>query len=140
MHSKTYLFLLLFIFFAACSPPDYGTRLAFGKAELYYTEHITESEAIRLQQYLQGSGTVDQQPLSVQIDKQEGTYQFKMVMVEGAEADEENIQAARVTTGELSEFVFHGAPVDFHFCDERLRTRMIIPYAGSLPKDDIVTE
>jgi hypothetical protein len=137
MLTRIYCLLFIMLSFAACSPPDYGTRISFGKAELYYTELVTESEAIRLQQYLEGTGTVEQQPLSVQIDKQDGVYHFKMVMVEGAETDTENIEAARTTTTELSGQVFNGAPVDFYFCDERMRPRKIIPFAGAEPKDDM---
>jgi len=39
---------LLLITLAACSPPDYGTKLSFNNGELYFTQNVTESEALRL--------------------------------------------------------------------------------------------
>jgi len=113
---------------AACSPPDYGTLLHFNNGELYYTSQITESEAVRLGNFLVDDGFFYGGKVTVQIDKEDNTYLFRMVTVEGTENDPTYLEEAAASTRVLSAEVFNGAPVDFHICDDRLQTRKVVPY------------
>jgi len=105
---------------------SYGTELTFNGGQLFYTNSMTEAEATRLGQYLVDNGFFDGNPKTVQINKSGNTYEFRMVVKKGIEQDESMIQAAKIFAAELSENVFNGAPVDIHFCDERLKTIRVI--------------
>lgn len=119
---------LLIVVLASCTKPDFGTRLVFNNADLYYTERITESEAIRLGEFLVADGVFAGDSISVQIDKEEDTYIFRMVSEEGTELNPENLTIAGYFTTQLSAQVFNHAPVDFHFCNARMETTKVVPF------------
>jgi hypothetical protein len=122
----------LLITLAACSPPDYGTKLSFNNGELYFTQNVTESEALRLGNFLVEDGFFYGEKITVQLDKAEDTYLFRMVTTEGTEDNQDYIAEAKKSTGVLSKNVFHDAPVNFHICDDRLKTKTEIQFTPIL--------
>jgi hypothetical protein len=113
---------------AACQNPNYGTKLLFNNGELFYTDQVTESEATQLGEYLVQEGFFSGDTISIQIDKDKETYLFRMASQEGAETDSVSISLASMFTYQLSENVFAGAPVDFHFCDDKMKTKKVVPF------------
>lgn len=105
---------------------SYGTELTFNGGQLFYTSSVTEAEAKKLGQYLVENGFFDGNLKTVQINKSGNTYEFRMVVKKGIEQDESMVLAAKMLAIELSESVFNNAPVDIHFCDERLETIRVI--------------
>lgn len=114
-------FLLMLI---ACT--NYGTKLEFNGVELYYTSDVEEAEAKALGEYLVDSGFADGNEKSVQLNKEGSTYEFRMVVKEGMEKDEEYIEIAKVFAAELSETLFDGEQVDIHLCDDKLKTLRVV--------------
>ena len=58
---------------------EYGTLIEFNGTELYYTENVTEDVAIRLGDYLVDEEFADGSEKTVQLDKRDGTYQFRLI-------------------------------------------------------------
>ncbi|MBC8046363.1 MAG: hypothetical protein H7Y00_06170 [Fimbriimonadaceae bacterium] len=116
---------------AACN--NYGKKLIFNEGELYYTENLTEEEATKLGNFLVDDGFFSGQEISIQIDKTNGTYIFRMVSKDGVEDDPNFITLAEEYTRRLSAEVFNNAPVDFHFCDTELKTKKEIRFTPAAP-------
>jgi hypothetical protein len=130
---KPILFIGLVITLAsACT--NFGKKLIFNNGELYYTSNVTEAEANTLGEFLVQDGFFAGETISVQLDKTGDTYLFRMVSKEGVENDTSFLALAETYTGMLSEKIFNGAPVDFHFCDTSLKTKKEIKYKP-LPSD-----
>ena len=117
----TLLFTLLFI---GCG--GYGTFLEFNGGELYYTSSVSERDAYKLGEYLVESGFFDGQGKTIQLNKTDDTYEFRMVIKTGIEKDEEFIQLFKMMCIELSDYVFNGNTVDIHLCDEYLNTLRVV--------------
>ncbi len=108
---------------------QYGVKLIFNAGELYYTQPVTRSEAEKLGQYLVQAKFFDGKPKSVQIKKSEQIYQFRYVVIGGYEQNEEYIGQVKEFSTELSENVFHNAPVDIHLCDtESFKTLRVVKF------------
>ncbi|MFP6672588.1 MAG: hypothetical protein VB857_14355 [Pirellulaceae bacterium] len=118
--------LLLLLPLAVGCGQNYGTLLEFNGGELYYTSSVTEDDATRLGQYLVSGGFFDGDRKSVQLTMAGSTYQFRMVIKEGLENDQEYVQIAKQFNRELSVSVFGGKQVDIHFCNEQLKTIRVI--------------
>ena len=109
----------------SCS--NYGKKKMFDSTELYYTDKVTEAEADALGKYLQEEGFTDgDDTKTVQLTKEGDTYQFRMVVKEGYEKDEEYIAIAQAFVYNLSKDVFDGEKVEIHLCDEKLETLKVI--------------
>lgn len=105
---------------------NWGKRLEFNGGELYYTQEVTEEEATRLGEYMIESGFFDGNEKTVQIARNGTTYEFRMVIKEGLDQDEEYLWIAGIYALELSENVFEGNRTDIHLCDEHLQTLQVI--------------
>ena len=105
---------------------NWGKRLEFNGGEIYYTPEVTEEEATRLGEYMIDSGFFDGNEKTVQITKNGTTYEFRMVIKEGLDQDEEYLWIAGIYSLELSENVFEGNRTDIHLCDEHLETLQVI--------------
>lgn len=99
----------------------YGTKLEFKKCDLYYTKAVTADEAKRLGEYCVREELFGDNKISTQIDKSDGTYQFRMVVKSGSENDEQLIRAAKTLAEGMSREVFSGAKVEFYACNDRLK-------------------
>jgi hypothetical protein len=106
---------------------SYGTRLEYGKGELYYTKNVTEAEAKKLGDFLNKEKFFEGEGKSVQLDKSGDTYQFRMAVKEGLDKDAEFLANAQDDALFISKNVFDGAKVEFHVCDNQLRTLKVVP-------------
>lgn len=116
--------LALVITFVSCN--DYGTKLEIEDTELYYTDDITEDEAEDIGEYLKDEGFTEGDEKTVQIAKDGDTYQFRMVVKEGYEDDDDFEVTAFKFIYDLSNDVLDGEPVELHMCDEELETLKVV--------------
>lgn len=104
------------------SPSPYGRRLLFNGGEVYYQPPVTEQQARRLGGYLVAAHVFDGTRKTVQLAQPGNTLQFRLVVKEGLEPDQEKVEQVRRFGLELSRQVFDGAPLEIHLCDQRLNT------------------
>ncbi|MBP1924788.1 hypothetical protein J2Z76_000641 [Sedimentibacter acidaminivorans] len=129
---KRSLFLYAIIFsviLSGCSGEDYGTELTFAENnELYYTENITVEEAKALGDYLvkEEFFTNDGNGISLQLNKTVDIYEFRMVVNEGTEKDQDTIDSMKIFAYELSQDVFNGESLNIHLCDDTLKTLKVV--------------
>jgi hypothetical protein len=109
---------------------SYGTKLEYGKGELYYTKNVTEAEAKKLGDYLNKEKFFEGEGKTVQLDKSGDTYQFRIVLKEGLDKDEKYITGGRNAAIEISKNVFDGAKVEVHLCDNKLKTLRVVTMNG----------
>ncbi len=126
------LLAVLLIFSSGCMQ-DLGKLLEFNGGQLYYTSTVTTGEADRLGEYLIESGFFDGERKTVQLTKPAAVYEFRMVVLEGIEQDQNFVRIAVFFVHELSENVFEGNPVSIHFCDSRMNTLLEISYVRLNP-------
>jgi hypothetical protein len=108
----------------ACT--GYGTKLEYNNGELYYTDKVTEAEAKKLGDYLVKSGFFSGKKITVQLDKEGATYQFRMVVMPEKQNDETTLELLKVFAAGISKEVFGGAPTELHVCDEQLKTLKVL--------------
>ncbi len=106
----------------------HGTKLEFNGGELFYTDAVTEDEANKLGKYLVSSDFFDGNKKSVQLDKSDGRYLFRLVVKEGYDKNDEYKVLAKLMAYQLSANVFDGKPVDIHLCDNQLKTLSVVEY------------
>jgi hypothetical protein len=109
---------------------SYGTKLEYGKTQLYYTKNVTEAEAKKLGDYLTKIKFTEGDEKAAQLDKSGDTYQFRMAVKEGLEKDEKLIATAHQAANEISKSVFDGAKVEVHLCDNKLKTLRVVTMNG----------
>ncbi len=106
---------------------NYGQLLIFDNVELYYTDKVTKQDAEKLGNFLLESGFNNSEGTkSVQLTKEDKTYQFKMVVMEGYDQDEYYQEIARDFAAYISEYVFDGKPVELHLCNEYFETLKVV--------------
>jgi hypothetical protein len=121
----------------ACN--DYGTKLEYDGTEVYYTENVTEAQAQAAGKFLEESGFTDGTEKTVQIDKRDDTYLFRMVKKEDLELTDELKGTMALFAVLVSQSAFEGAPVDIELCDSQLKTEHVIPWE-SRNKEETGTE
>ena len=129
--NKIFTFLMFLTIVACVSCNNYGKKIEYKGGELYYTDKVSETEAKKLGDYLVAENFFDPASptvISVQLNKEGDTFQFRMVVKEGLEKDENNLKTFKVVMGELSEKVFAGGKVEIHLCDKTLKTLKAIPF------------
>ena len=118
--------LLASLLIATGCSQDYGKMLTFNGGQLYYTSSVTLDEANKLGRYLVPVEFFDGNEKTVQINKTGNTYEFRMVIKQGIENDQEFIQISKQFSKELSADVFDGKQVDVHLCDDQLKTLRVV--------------
>jgi predicted transcriptional regulator len=125
-----FLYAIIFsVLLSGCSGEDYGTELTFaGNNELYYTENVTAEEAQALGEYLvkEEFFTNDGTGISIQLNNTADIYEFRMVVIEGIEEDQDVIDSMKIFAYELSQDVFNGANLNIHLCDDTLTTLKVV--------------
>jgi hypothetical protein len=111
--------------------PTYGTKLEFNKGELYYTAEVTVEVARKLGEYLVKSEVFDGVPKTVQLDRRDGVYQFRMVIKPGLMNDAELQTNLRVYGHELCNKVFEGQPLEMHIANDSLKTVRVLEVTQS---------
>ena len=138
------LFIAIFVGFDIYSnPQNYGipsttveasqnnNPIKINKLEVYYTNAITNSEALALANYLAKVNYGTETGATVQLNKELGIYQCRMVILPSFINDPKYIKTMQDATIELSNNVFNGTPVDIHLCDDQMNTKRIIPFINS---------
>ena len=108
---------------------SYGKEKIFNGTQVFYTSNVTESDVNKLGKYLIDSGFADGEQKTVQLNKTGNTYEFRMAVKKGIEQDQEYRNLGKQLAAEISKFCFGGANVDTHFCDEKLKTLIVLPMA-----------
>jgi hypothetical protein len=136
---KEYLivFMMLAVVAGLISCNDYGTKKMFDNIELYYTDNVTEAEADALGDYLiKEKFNTGDDVVSVQLNKEGDVYQFRMVVKDGYEDDKDFIEVAKVSAYNLSKDVFDGKEVEFHLCDDKLKTLKVVKMAEAEEEEE----
>ncbi len=127
MKRNLMLIVMAVIFAGLISCSNYGEKLMFDKTEVYYTDKVTETEANDFGKYLQDNEFTDgDDTKTVQLTKDGDTYQFRMVVKEGYEDDEDYEVIAETFAYNISEDVFDGEDVEIHLCDDNLKTLKVV--------------
>jgi hypothetical protein len=106
---------------------NYGKKLTFNGGELYYTSQVAETDAKKLGEYLVKEKFFDGTRKTVQLNKNGGTYEFRIVMIKDGEKATNTVETFTSVSKELSENVFDGSKVVVHLCDDHLKTLRVIP-------------
>ena len=133
------LILLMAVFLGAgcASKPSaqWGKVLKCGNGgNLFYTSDVTEEEARRLRDYFLKIKTFQDEPPIVQLARKGNVYEVRMVV--DKEVIEKElppevmgpVEAAGLLAEEVSKEVFNGAKVEWHLCDDKLKTLRIGSY------------
>lgn len=104
-----------------------GTEKDFNGVQLFYTSGVRESLVDSLGQFLIASEFADGQSKTIQLNLNEQTYEFRMVVKKGIETDPEYIEFAKQYAAQMSASLFGGVQVDIHFCDDNMNTLRVIP-------------
>ncbi|MEM6719448.1 MAG: hypothetical protein AAF611_09050 [Bacteroidota bacterium] len=94
--------------------------------EIRYTKKMLPTEVEKLRTFLIESGFSDDTPKTVELDRENTTYIFKMVIDTYRLKSEANLSILRLLKGELSKKVFSNFPVKIHACDELMNPLKII--------------
>ena len=122
---KRALFILIIPVLISCGQ-GYGKLIKYGSDELYYTSSVSAAQASILGEYLLEYEFFTNQGVAVQLNKVGGTYEFRMIIKEGLENDQDFIEIAKLMSAELSYDVFDDAQVDIHLCDEYFNTLRVV--------------
>lgn len=91
--------------------------------EVRYTKNVTLEEAEKLKDFLIESGfSDDENPKTVELDKENDTYLFKMVIGEEKRNSESTVTLLKLFGNEISKEVFDSKPLKVHMCDELMNT------------------
>jgi hypothetical protein len=117
-------------FLLLCSCGYYGESKEFDGFTLYYTDAVTEEDADYLGDFLEYSEFADpSNEIALQLNKTGNTYEVRMPVKKGIEQDQEIKDEIKLVAAEISAMVFDGAQVDFHLCDDKLNTLVVVPMA-----------
>lgn len=96
---------------------------------IVYYDGISERQLNKLETYFKETGfqrTEDDLVINILLLKTEDAYQFKMVVLENYLDDPEYESKVKIFTQGLSEYVFNGKPVEFHYCREGFETIRVV--------------
>lgn len=112
------LIFLAALILSSCG--DYGTKLEYGKGELYYTEKVTELEAKNMGKYLTDVAMFPEgKKVSYLLDKDGETYIFKQIVgKEDYVTDQNYLEDSQMLAGFMSHELFNDKPVEFWLCDK----------------------
>ncbi|BBM86561.1 hypothetical protein [Candidatus Uabimicrobium amorphum] len=134
----TVLIVICFAVYGYIESTRFGKLLTFNEGELYYTKSVTKNEADTLGKYCVASGFFDGQRKTIQLDKKDNTYLFRMVCLK----EYRNKASYKILCGlmatEISEEVFGGQPTQVHLCDDRLETVTVIDFWRSLKEKNTI--
>lgn len=125
MHKTiSFLFVVLFLTLSgvAVAADQFGELVTFNAGEVYYTKNVTKIEADKLGETLVATNFFNGSPKTIQLDKKNGRYKFRMVVKSGIDRDKDLEKSFKMMTLELSMDVFEGAPTDVELCDKNLIT------------------
>jgi hypothetical protein len=107
---------------AAGCAADHGTELKINNAQLFYTSAVTKEQAEKLGDHLKKTGFFDGTLITCQLNKSEGTWEFRLVVKPGVAEAPTNVRRFRGMARKMSNEVFDKDHVVVHLCDNKLRT------------------
>lgn len=116
---------------AMAALPGYGTLLTFNNGELYYTENVSLDEANKLGEFLVKTELFDGTRKTVQLDKKNGVYQFRVVVLPGYLDKPDMKMFFRIFGKDICNEVLAGQPLEIHMTDEFLKTKRVIDIVQS---------
>jgi hypothetical protein len=108
---------------------NYGALLEVNHAKLYYTRAVSQEDAKALGALLVEAKIFDGRHISIQPTKEGQTAQVRFPVKPGFDKDEAYIASIRALGYQISQKVFHGAPVEIDLCDQNLKTLRAVPAA-----------
>jgi hypothetical protein len=105
---------------------DLGTELTFNGNQLFYTAAVTEEQAKKLGEYLVKDGYFEGDAKSVQLDKQNGVFQVRLVVKEEIVNDANYEGVVKLFREQIQKNVFNGEQTEIHYCDEFMDTVRVI--------------
>jgi len=108
---------------------NYGALLEVNHADLYYTRAVSQEEAQALGAFLVKAEVFDGRHISIQLTREGQTTHVRFPVKEGFDRDETYIASIRALGYQISQNVFHGAPVEVDLCDQNLKTLRAVPAA-----------
>lgn len=109
------------VFCAGCQAQDFGEMIAANGTEVYYTDAVQKADAEKLGKLLTDTGFSDGTRKSVQLNQEDGVWQFRMVTAPEFVDDEEMNLTFKHMCLELSD-AFDGEKFNVHVCDNQLKT------------------
>ena len=116
-------------------PAQWGKVLKYGNGgSLFYTSDVTEEDARRLRDYFLKIKTFQDEPPIAQLARKGDVYQVRVVVDKGVIEKElppevmGPVEAAGHLAEDISKKVFNGAKVEWHLCDDKLKTLRIGSY------------
>lgn len=91
--------------------------------EVRYTKNVTLEEAEKLKSFLLDSGfSDDDTPKTVELDKENDTYMFKMVISKDKLNNESTVTLLKLFGSQIAKEVFDNKPLKVHMCDDLMNT------------------
>lgn len=126
MKYRNLILIITPILLAIVGCSSFGTKIEFGKSDVFYTATSNEADAKRLGEYLQAIGLL-KDPVTVQLNKADKTQQVRICVGEELAKDESMVDNLAKLGARVSGNVFNGEPVEVHMCDKSLKTLKSIP-------------
>lgn len=102
---------------------DANKTLMAKTTEVRYTKNVSLQEVEKLKDYLISSGfSDDDNPKTVELDKENDMYIFKMVLSEERLKNESTVTLLKLFGNEISKTVFDSQPLKVHMCDDLMNT------------------
>lgn len=129
------LFSLLLI--SACG--DEQDKLVYNGTEIRYdSQQVAKEKVEELGRYLVETEFVDGAEKTVELAKNDGIWQFRMVVQDEYIDNQEYIDITSIFAAQLSQDVFEGEEVEIHYCDSNLETIKVIKIAEDLSQKIVI--
>lgn len=106
---------------------ELGKKQNFNGVQLFHTAAVASAQADSMGKFLIRSGFASGKPITAQLAKSAGVFQFRITVSPGSESDAAYIKNVEVFGASISSGVFGGAPVEIDLCDEYLNTILAVP-------------
>ncbi|MEZ4880604.1 MAG: hypothetical protein R2801_10625 [Chitinophagales bacterium] len=105
---------------------DISKFVNVGKTELLYTKNISEDELNSMTAYLEESNKSEDVPMTIELDKQNDTIIYRMVVKESY-LNDASYEAIFKNYGTLlSREVFNGTPLQAEMCNDMMQTVKVV--------------
>lgn len=114
------------VFLATSLGCDRTQRAEFNGGEIFYNKTVSKDEVAMLGSFLVECNFFDGARKSIELVRKDDVIQFRMVVIEGYEDDQEYADLCADFIDGLSIELFDGEEVVMHLCDDHLRTLRVI--------------
>ena len=122
--------VLVWVYFQFIYEP-YGTMLEFNATQVYYTSNVTENEATKLGEFLIREEFADGVEKTIQLDKENDIYQFRMVAIDTVINNEEWTPVFKSFLSDIKIDLFSDSNVELHLCDDNLETVQVVKFEAN---------